>query len=226
METRNTTDIVLVDDEKDTLDFLSSLFQENGFNPHSFLNGKEALTFLESTKEKIYLILCDIKMPGMDGLQFHKKVRTLPAYADIPFLFLSAVNDKDIRLKAFKQGAIDYISKPIDNDILLAKIRSMLHFYARVRIANDTIMKGDQGTLSVEDIITYCEVDKISGYVLLYNKKEPGIMLFNKGVLGTIRCGTKKDAAAFEILTGWKDYWFHIIRGSFDPVLIRYYFSS
>ncbi|HID38228.1 MAG TPA: response regulator [Calditrichaeota bacterium] len=226
METQNTTGIVLVDDEQETLEFLSSLFEENGFKPHSFLRAKEALNFLKTTNEKIYLILCDVKMPEIDGLQFHNKVRSLPAFTDTPFLFLTAVNDRDIRLKAFKQGAIGFISKPIDNEILLAKIRAMLHFYARVRISNGTILKGDQGKLTVEEIITYCEAEKVDGYVLFYNKKDPGIMLFKKGVLGTIRCGKKKDADAFEQLTGWKNYWFYIIRGTFDPVLIRYYFSS
>lgn len=214
-------DVLVVDDEPQTLQYLSTLLKDHGYKTHMFLNGMDALSFLKFTDKKIYIIIADVNMPFMNGVQFLQKVKKLSKFQTIPFLFLSAVKDKNVRLKAYQEGAIDYMDKPVDNDVLLAKIDSMVNLFALTEFKNCVLMEGTRNKFSVEDILKYCEEEKLNGYSYLHGESGKGIMLFEKGVLGNVVCGKLRDTEAFERLISWGDYNFIIIRKKFDPEDIK-----
>ena len=87
-------------------------------------SGEEALKKLE--KQKPDLILCDIMMPGMDGYEFLKKVKSHPQLNDISFIFLTARADTEMKIEGLEEGADDYIVKPFNSLELLARVKSLL----------------------------------------------------------------------------------------------------
>ena len=111
---KQTYDILLVDDEAQTLQLISSILQVGGYRLHTFLNAQDALSFLKFTDKTIHLIIADVNMPYMNGVSFLKRVKLLSKFRTTPFLFLSAIGDRKIQLQAYKEGAIDYIEKPVD----------------------------------------------------------------------------------------------------------------
>lgn len=113
--------ILLVDDETRMLDLLSLYLLPKGFHCTKATSGKEALKLLE--KKHFDLVLLDIMMPEMNGWETCQKIR---GYSNIPIIMLTARNQKYDIIKGLKQGADDYITKPFDEDELLARIESLL----------------------------------------------------------------------------------------------------
>lgn len=97
-------------------------------------DGERALDLLDTTRPD--LILCDISMPGLNGYEVLKAVQERGAdYADIPFVFLSALGDPREIVEGKRLGADDYLVKPIDYDLLLATVHARLRQIARIRSA-------------------------------------------------------------------------------------------
>ena len=109
--------ILIVDDEPDILEFLSYNFRKKGFHVVTALNGIEGIKKAES--ELPQLIIADILMPEMDGIEMCKAIRNIPELISIPFLFLTAVSDDYKVLYAMLSGANQYASKPIKFEYLL-----------------------------------------------------------------------------------------------------------
>jgi CheY-like chemotaxis protein len=83
--------ILAVEDEPEYLEMLQEVMQSIGHNIVIALNGVEALDMLE--KQKIDVVVSDVKMPTMNGIEFHKRLRALPEHRNTPFIFLTGVND-------------------------------------------------------------------------------------------------------------------------------------
>ncbi len=83
--------ILAVEDEPEYLEMLQEVMQSIGHNIVIALNGVEALDVLE--KQKIDVVVSDVKMPAMNGLEFHRRLRALPEHRNTPFIFLTGVND-------------------------------------------------------------------------------------------------------------------------------------
>lgn len=118
------TKILIVDDEPDILEFLSYNFRKNGFVVITAKNGLEGIKQAEI--EYPELIISDILMPEMDGIEMCKVIRKLPRLNLIPFLFLTALNDDYKVLYAFLSGADQYISKPVKFANLLVMVNQVL----------------------------------------------------------------------------------------------------
>ncbi|MBI3989778.1 MAG: response regulator [candidate division NC10 bacterium] len=102
--------ILVVDDEPQALELLKAFLQIKGYAVMTASSGAEALTVLEERRP--HLILLDVMMPGMDGLETLRRIRERDQAVGI--LMITAANDEEIAKKAVRQGAYDYITKPID----------------------------------------------------------------------------------------------------------------
>lgn len=114
--------ILCVEDEDDIRNLLVEEISEAGFTTFEATNGKQALELIISKWPDI--VVCDITMPEMNGHQLFAEIQmNHEQLANIPFIFLTALSDKDNMVTALKAGAADYLTKPVDFDLLMAKIQ-------------------------------------------------------------------------------------------------------
>ncbi|MCB0823158.1 MAG: response regulator transcription factor [Bacteroidales bacterium] len=123
MDTSNSK-ILIVDDEKDIIEFLQYNFEKEGFRVFSAQNGNEGKKLAQ--KEKPDLILLDIMMPGMDGVELCQDLREMPEFEDTLIVFLTARGEDYSQIAGFEVGADDYITKPVRPRVLIARIKALL----------------------------------------------------------------------------------------------------
>lgn len=116
--------ILLCDDEKDIVSALKIYLAGNDYNLYEAYNGRQALEILE--KEEIHLILLDIMMPELDGIQVLTQMRKTK---NIPVIFLTAKSEDTDKILGLNLGADDYVTKPFNPVELLARVKSQLRRY-------------------------------------------------------------------------------------------------
>jgi DNA-binding NarL/FixJ family response regulator len=128
-----TKKILCVEDDPDTAALIAEDLQERGYSVTIALNGQTGLAAI--LKSRPDLVLCDVSMPGMTGFELLERVTALPSkVGPVPFLFLTALVDRDTELKARRLGADDYVTKPIDFEMLSTIIEARLSHVARDRV--------------------------------------------------------------------------------------------
>ena len=115
--------ILVVDDSKTELMFMTDLLHKNGFSVRTAENAEDA--FRRLAEEKPDLILMDVVMPGQNGFQLTRAITRDPLYADVPIIMCTSKNQETDRVWGMRQGARDYITKPLDTEELLAKIKAL-----------------------------------------------------------------------------------------------------
>jgi twitching motility two-component system response regulator PilH len=115
--------ILLVDDSKTELFHLSDLLTKRGYTVRTAENGEEAMKRLSEAKPD--LILMDVVMPGTNGYQLTRSITRDARYADIPVIMCTSKGLETDRVWGLRQGARDYVVKPVDADDLLAKITAL-----------------------------------------------------------------------------------------------------
>lgn len=121
---QNQGNILIVDDVPDNLRVLSHLLQSQGYKVRPVINGAMAIAAAKTIKPD--LILLDINMPQMNGLQVCEKLKASETTADIPVIFLSALHEIADKIKAFEVGGADYITKPFNIQEVLVRIQNQL----------------------------------------------------------------------------------------------------
>jgi len=116
--------ILIVDDTPDNLALLSDALDEVGYMVLVALDGLSALNRIQRRRPD--LILLDAMMPGLDGFETCQRIKADPATADIPVLFMTALTDSEHVVKGFAAGGIDYVTKPINTEEVLARVASHL----------------------------------------------------------------------------------------------------
>jgi twitching motility two-component system response regulator PilH len=114
--------ILLVDDSKTELHFLSDVLVRNGFSVRTAENGDEALRRIAELKPD--LILMDVVMPGQNGFQLTRTITRDPQYADVPVIMCTSKSQETDKVWGMRQGARDYVVKPVNPDELVQKIRA------------------------------------------------------------------------------------------------------
>ncbi|WP_153798627.1 ATP-binding response regulator [Foetidibacter luteolus] len=128
--------ILIVDDKPENIFAIRSILSQHNFPSDTALSGEEALK--KVLKNSYALIILDVQMPGMDGFEVAETISGYSKSKDIPIIFLSAVNtDKKYIAKGYSSGGIDYISKPIDPDIFLLKVKTFYTLYEQKRQLNE-----------------------------------------------------------------------------------------
>lgn len=126
--------ILLVDDEFDLLDILKIDIESLGFETITANNGQEALNIMKQVKAgQIWIdaILSDINMPILNGLGFLKELRNIGL--DTPFVFFSGYGDKEKTIEALRLGALDFLEKPYDPDMLLSTMKKAAELGSMMR---------------------------------------------------------------------------------------------
>ena len=134
--------VLIVDDEKDILDLLEYNLEKEGYEVLSAMDGEEAISMAKA--EKPNMVLLDIMMPQMDGIETCRRLRELPQLKGTFIVFLTARAEEYSELAGFDAGADDYIAKPIKPRVLLSRIKAILR--------RDQTFKDEQDLLNVKDL--------------------------------------------------------------------------
>jgi DNA-binding response OmpR family regulator len=128
------------------------MLHRGGFEAHSALSGMEGLAKIEELKP--HLVIVDVMMPMIDGLEVCRRLRAKQATRHLPIIILSALEQVDDKLKGFQAGADDYIAKPVDARELLARVRVLLQrsAYTRPMVARTTSFVGAKGGVGTTTI--------------------------------------------------------------------------
>lgn len=118
--------ILVVDDTPDNLQLLSHLFKDE-YRVRIAHSGEKALGICQSN-DPPDLLLLDIMMPGMDGFEVAKRMREHPTSVSIPVIFVTAMTGEDARLKGLELGAVDFVTKPIDPNVLKPRVRNFMRY--------------------------------------------------------------------------------------------------
>ncbi|MEJ5302430.1 MAG: response regulator transcription factor [Bacteroidales bacterium] len=116
--------ILLVDDEPDVLEFLSYNLRREGFETILAGSGKMALQILR--QEKVDMIILDLMMPEMDGMETCAEIRKLPLASESLIIFLTARGEDYTQIAAFEAGADDFVAKPVKPRVLISRIKALL----------------------------------------------------------------------------------------------------
>lgn len=119
--------ILLVDDEPDILEIVGYNLSSEGYTVVTAENGLEAVK--KAKKEKPQLIILDVMMPEMDGIEACEQIRAIPEFKNVIVTFLTARGEDYSQVAGFEAGADDYITKPIKPKVLVSKVKALLRRY-------------------------------------------------------------------------------------------------
>lgn len=132
------TDILLVEDHDELNRLICTFLEKAQYSVKSAFSGEEALTLWKQERAK--LVILDVSLPGMDGFSV---CRMLRENSSVPILFLSARVDKEDKMNGYVLGADDYVEKPVDMDILLAKVDALMYRNYDLREKSELLCSGD-----------------------------------------------------------------------------------
>ena len=166
----NKTKILLVDDEQDILDFLSYNIEKEGFEVLTATNGIDAIEIAKKSKPD--LIVLDVMMPGIDGIETCREIRKKKSLSHTIIAFLTARNEDYSQIAGFDVGADDYITKPIKPRVLISRIKALLRRGSILELDNKVIVLGN---LRIEKDRYMVIKD---GVEILFAKKEFQLLCF------------------------------------------------
>ena len=194
--------ILVVDDDKNTRLLLKAVLESEGYTVYAAANGEEALTVMD--QQHIDLVVLDIMMPKMDGYEFTKTLRE--AQNNLPILMVSAKQLPADKKKGFLVGTDDYMTKPIDEEEMLLRIKALLRRAQIVSdrriVIGDVVLDYDSFTVSRKDEIQELPQKE---FLLLYKLLSYPGKIFTRIQLMDEIWGAESD-------TGWETVTVHIGR--------------
>ena len=155
--------VLVVDDDELVLALLEADLRQSGFAVLTAANGKEALAMV--LREPVDIIVSDVTMPEMDGLEFCQLIRQSPEHVDIPFIFLTAHGGAGERIRGLRSGADEYIVKPVNAADLVARVEILYDRIQRKRSVST--LKGNLREVGVCEILQLFELSRKHGVLYL-----------------------------------------------------------
>ena len=153
--------ILIVDDEPDILEFLRYNLEKEDFQIFTAKNGNEAIAI--ASKNDPHLILLDVMMPGMDGIETCQEIRKISGLNNVLIAFLTARSEDYSQIAGFEAGGDDYIAKPIKPKLLVSRIKALLKRHKK----SSNLMEDEVSQIVAGDIV----IDKERYLVLLKGKE-------------------------------------------------------
>jgi two-component system alkaline phosphatase synthesis response regulator PhoP len=158
MKKKDTT-ILLVDDELDILEIIGYNLSAEGYNVVTAQNGVEAIK--KAKKHKPELIILDVMMPQMDGIEACEKLRLIPELSETVITFLTARGEDYSQVAGFEAGADDYITKPIKPKVLTSKVKSLLRRF-KTQDDSQQILKLGNITINREEYKIFVDTQEMA----------------------------------------------------------------
>jgi len=189
--------ILIVEDDDHTLELIATVLETNGYEIETQQSGRAALASIK--KKTPDLIISDIMMPEMNGLELIKTLKLDPVKSQIPFLFLSAKISVHDRVKGLDLGADDYICKPFMMEELLARVKSRLRINNELQIArrSEGELSGDLSIFPVIDLIQILKLEKKTGEIRVMDKTLKAEIRINSGEIVDVSYGDYSGLKAF-----------------------------
>ncbi len=144
--------VLLVDDEPDIVELLKYNLEREGYQVYTALNGKDALKVARTSRPD--LIVLDIMMPGMDGVEVCNQLRRAPEFKQTIITFLTARGEDYSQIAGFDAGADDYITKPVRPKVFVSKVRALMKRSVQDR-PEDGILESNGVKVDTEKVLVY-----------------------------------------------------------------------
>ena len=176
--------ILVVDDEKEIVNAIEIYLSKEGYEILKAYNGKEALEIIK--KQEIHLVILDIMMPEMDGIETAKEIRK---QYSMPIIMLSAKSEDYDKILGLNMGADDYVTKPFSPMELIARVNSTIRRYTKL---GNIVEKDDKNIYKTGDLVINDMTKKVSinGRIIKFTPTEYNILCFltqNKGKVFSIK---------------------------------------
>ena len=125
MKNKTNPNIVLIDDDFDLLELLSSFFRQRGFNVQQFNQAEEALIEIENQRLQAHVVISDLRLPEMSGMEFIR--RTKKSNPQLPIILMTGDGNLELAIEAIETGAYDFVLKPLQIPQLLLSVQRALH---------------------------------------------------------------------------------------------------
>ena len=153
MNNEMTQNILIVDDHPENLLVLENILEAPDLNFIRAESGEETLRIMLKQRD-VALILLDVQMPGMDGFETASILRSAPNTKHIPIIFVTAISKEDKNIfKGYESGAVDYMFKPVDPDILKSKVRVFLELDRRKRVLEEKNIELNEAKKNTDKIL-------------------------------------------------------------------------
>lgn len=192
--------ILIVDDNPSVLKLLNISLSKAGYNIVEADNGETA--FEVANREYPDLIISDIMMPQMDGIELCWMIRESSKVPLVPFIFLTSFDDSEMEIRGFRAGADEYLSKPIDRKELLDRVADLLKRTGKLKNIEKTSNKkkafsGDLNELSIVELVQMLNLNKKSGILTIDSDKIKGEIYLREGHLIGAKTYNKAGEEAF-----------------------------
>lgn len=187
--------ILAVDDISRNLQLLGNLLDNDAYRIAFATSGKETLELLDNISPDI--ILLDIMMPEMDGYEVCEKIKSNPATADIPIIFITGKAERDDLIKGFQAGAVDYVTKPFNSAELLSRVATHIELKLsrdKLKKYNEDLEKLNASKNKFFSIIAHDLRSPFSGFLGLTQLMNEDLDTLNKGELQKIAENMHKAA--------------------------------
>jgi two-component system, OmpR family, alkaline phosphatase synthesis response regulator PhoP len=140
--------LLLVDDERDVLEFLGYNLKKEGYKVYTSSNGYDAIKKAREVKPQ--LIILDVMMPGMDGIETCNEIKLIPELKNSLVVFLTARGEDYSQIAGFEAGADDYITKPIKPKVFISRVKALLRRYNENEQTDDELVNLKEFTIDRE----------------------------------------------------------------------------
>jgi CheY-like chemotaxis protein len=196
--------ILIVDDNPNVLKLLNISLSKAGYDIVEAENGE--IAFQVANKEKPDLIISDIMMPQMDGIELCWMIRENSEVPLVPFIFLTSFDDSEMEIRGFRAGADEYLNKPIDRKELLERVEDLLNRTDKLKSIDDTseskkAFEGDLKDLSIVELVQMLNLNKKSGILRIEGTGKGEVFLKGGQLIGA-KIGSKEgEEAVYELVT-------------------------
>jgi DNA-binding response OmpR family regulator len=197
-------DVLVVDDNATFRRFLRDLLTGHGFTVHEATDGEEGLHV--ALEHRPWLILTDVRMPGGDGFEFCRRVRSHSLIRQTPLLFLSGWDDYRQRYHGLELGADDFLSKETSVRELLIRIQLLMKRYSDLsRDRQEAGMSGEIEIIGAPGILQVCHLSRLTGTLEAQREGEEARVAFREGEIVGASCGGRRDVEAVYAFLAWEN---------------------